>query len=106
MVIAPAGDAAKCSAGPVVRACDADRTFSAVGASPHEKLAAAVTCYHSRGAAASLLPRLQVMQPNAAQLAAAVAALINALVASKFSTTGVMGMMNSVSYARWGLEGE
>jgi hypothetical protein len=46
------------------------------------------------------------MQPNAAQLAAAVAALINALVASKFSTTGVMGMMNSVSYARWGLEGE
>jgi hypothetical protein len=47
----------------------------------------------------------KVMQPNAAQLAAAVAALINALVASKFSTTGVMGMMNSVSYARWGLEG-
>jgi hypothetical protein len=45
------------------------------------------------------------MQTNAAQLAAAVAALINALVASKFSTTGVMGMMNSVSYARWGLEG-
>ncbi|KAF6254331.1 hypothetical protein COO60DRAFT_1703369 [Scenedesmus sp. NREL 46B-D3] len=47
----------------------------------------------------------QVMQPNAAQLAAAVAALINALVASKFSTSGAMGMMNSVSYARWGLEG-
>jgi hypothetical protein len=53
-----------------------------------------------------LLLLLQVMQPSAAQLAAAVAALINALVASKFSTTGVMGMMNSVSYARWGLEGE
>jgi hypothetical protein len=53
-----------------------------------------------------LLLLLQVMAPNAATLAAAVAALINALVASKFSTTGAMGMMNSVSYARWGLEGE
>lgn len=34
---------------------------------------------------------MQVMSPNAAQLTAAVAALINALVASKFATTGVMG---------------
>jgi hypothetical protein len=31
------------------------------------------------------------MSPNAAQLTAAVAALINALVASKFATSGVMG---------------
>lgn len=45
------------------------------------------------------------MSPNAAQLTAAVAALINALVASKFSTSGVMGMLNKISYARWGLEG-
>lgn len=48
---------------------------------------------------------LQLMGPNAAQLTAAVAALINALVASKFSTSGVMGAMNQISYARWGLEG-
>lgn len=45
------------------------------------------------------------MSPDAAQLTAAVAALINALVASKFSTSGVMGMLNKISYARWGLEG-
>lgn len=48
---------------------------------------------------------LQVMGSNAAQLTAAVSALINALVASKFSVSGVLGLMNRVSYARWGLEG-
>lgn len=45
---------------------------------------------------------MQVMSPNAAQLTAAVSALINALVASKFSTTGALGLMNTISYARWG----
>lgn len=45
------------------------------------------------------------MGSNAAQLTAAVSSLINALVASKFSVDGVLGMMNRVSYARWGLEG-
>lgn len=48
---------------------------------------------------------VQVMGPNAAQLTAAVSALINALVASKFSTTGALGLMNTISYARWALEG-
>lgn len=47
----------------------------------------------------------QIMGPNAAQLTAAVSALINALVASKFSTQGALGLMNTISYARWGLEG-
>lgn len=47
----------------------------------------------------------QVMGANAAQLTAAVSALINALVASKFSTQGALGLMNTISYARWGLEG-
>lgn len=45
------------------------------------------------------------MGSNAAQLTAAVSALINALVASKFSTQGALGLMNTISYARWGLEG-
>jgi hypothetical protein len=45
------------------------------------------------------------MGANAAQLTAAVSALINALVASKFSTQGALGLMNTISYARWGLEG-
>ena len=45
------------------------------------------------------------MGPNAAQLTAAVSALINALVASKFSKQSAMGLMNTISYARWGLEG-
>jgi hypothetical protein len=48
---------------------------------------------------------LQIMGSNAAQLTAAVSALINALVASKFSTQGALGLMNTISYARWGLEG-
>jgi hypothetical protein len=34
-----------------------------------------------------------------------VSALINALVASKFWKKGVLGVMNTISYARWGLEG-
>jgi hypothetical protein len=46
----------------------------------------------------------QVMGSNAAQLTAAVSALINALVASKFSQQGALGLMNRLSYARWGLE--
>lgn len=46
-----------------------------------------------------------ILSPAAAQLTAAVTALINALVASKFSTSGPLGALNSVSYARWGLEG-
>lgn len=52
-----------------------------------------------------MLLLLQVMGSNAAQLTAAVSSLINALVASKFSVDGVLGVMNRVSYARWGLEG-
>lgn len=44
------------------------------------------------------------MGSNAAQLTAAVSALINALVASKFSQQGALGLMNRLSYARWGLE--
>lgn len=51
------------------------------------------------------LPFMQLMGPNAAQLTAAVAALINALVASKFSNSGVMGALNQISYASWGLKG-
>eukprot|EP00775_Hariotina_reticulata_P010763 gene10763-10919_t len=64
-----------------------------------------VTCaiYYACTGMAYLLS--QVMSPNAAQLTAAVAALINALVASKFATSGVMGILNNISYARHGLEG-
>lgn len=50
-------------------------------------------------------PTHQVMGPSAAQLTAAVFSLINALVASKFGTSGLMGFLNTISYARWGLEG-
>eukprot|EP00879_Flechtneria_rotunda_P029763 GHRR01032209.1.p1 GENE.GHRR01032209.1~~GHRR01032209.1.p1 ORF type:complete len:374 (+),score=126.46 GHRR01032209.1:272-1393(+) len=64
-----------------------------------------VTCaiYYSCTGMAYLLS--QVMSPSAAQLTAAVTALINALMASKFATSGVMGFLNTISYARWGLEG-
>ncbi len=45
------------------------------------------------------------MGPSTAQLTAAVFALLNALVASKFGDSGLMGLLNTLSYARWGLEG-
>lgn len=45
------------------------------------------------------------MSPTAAQLTAAVAAVLNAVVASKFQADGFLGMIQKVGYARWGLEG-
>lgn len=48
---------------------------------------------------------LQVMEPSAAQLSAAVLALVNTLIARQGQPGPLLKLAQSVSFARWGLEG-
>lgn len=47
----------------------------------------------------------QLLEPSAAQLSAAVFALINTLVARQGRARGLVALLQSFSFARWGLEG-
>ncbi|KAL4449383.1 hypothetical protein ABPG77_007027 [Micractinium sp. CCAP 211/92] len=47
----------------------------------------------------------QVMEPSAAQLAAAVLALVNTLIARQGHARGLVRLAQNFSFARWGLEG-
>lgn len=47
----------------------------------------------------------QVLEPSAAQLAAAVLALVNTLIARQGHARGLVRLAQSFSFARWGLEG-
>ena len=48
---------------------------------------------------------LQILEPAAGQLTAAVLALMSSLTARNHAGRGVMGLVYQLSFARWGLEG-
>lgn len=73
--------------------------------------AGATPCFPSPPSPPHLLPRAvlpghwQVMEPSAAQLSAAVLALINTLIARQGHARGLVKLAQAFSFARWGLEG-
>ncbi len=52
-----------------------------------------------------LVLALQVMEPSAAQMSAAVLTLISTLIARESNPHGLLRLIKETSFARWGLEG-